>query len=267
MRVMQWNTLADSLCSNASFPHVPDGERVLSWSHRAPLLSRELSRFGANVVCLEEVDETHFSELHAALGPGFAGSFAKKHNEGRDGVALLFDTASLQEEHSTCVRLGESEAQVALMKVLRHNESGKRALVACTHLKAKEGFEAVRLAQVEALLKHVAEFQRKCGCEDAAVVIAGDFNDVRTSPACRAMETAGFLSVYGAYHPRQPFFTTFKKRDVEVCRAIDYIFFDPKRLSVRAIWDLPIREQLPNRLPSDFFPSDHLNLISELVLL
>ena len=58
-------------------------------------------------------------------------------------------------------------------------------------------------------------------------------------------------------------FTTFT-RDFTGC--LDYIFYDPRRLAVSCLLDLPSAEVLSAQagtLPNQIYPSDHLALLAE----
>ncbi len=57
-------------------------------------------------------------------------------------------------------------------------QESARFCVAVLHLKAKEGFEDVRVRQGATLLHAIREFM---GGQEVPLVVAGDFNDVPTS--------------------------------------------------------------------------------------
>ncbi|CAF2747328.1 unnamed protein product [Rotaria sp. Silwood2] len=65
---------------------------------------------------------------------------------------------------------------------------------------------------------------------------------------------------------KEPEFTTwkFKGRDGterELCKAIDYIFYNPEGFTPQAILQFPKKADIgPNALPSIHYPSDHLAL-------
>lgn len=53
---MSYNLLAQSLCDKADFP--PSSENLLPWNVRERKLISEISREAADIVCIQELDET-----------------------------------------------------------------------------------------------------------------------------------------------------------------------------------------------------------------
>jgi len=81
----------------------------------------------------------------------------------------------------------ERKKKIAILVKLRliEEEDGERKgiIVATTHLKARVGFEELRLQQGHALLQRIHEFvQSDDQAKEWPVVITGDFNDVPGSP-------------------------------------------------------------------------------------
>jgi len=108
------------------------------------------------------------------------------------------------------------------------------------------------------------------------IIIAGDFNEIPTNPVCQYFAEGHFKEILNI--PKHPLqlensynhydntkvapYTTFKKRDKEVCRTIDYIWYTSDKLHVTHLLEIPLIEELKNRLPCSEYPSDHLALIS-----
>jgi endonuclease/exonuclease/phosphatase (EEP) superfamily protein YafD len=97
--------------------------------------------------------------------------------------------------------------------------------------------------------------------DNAPIIFAGDFNTEPTSTTIsNVYQTNLFASAYdySKYH-----ITTFKVResnDVQA-RVIDYIFYTPKTLILISKNNLPTKEDIgTNRLPNEYFSSDHLSL-------
>jgi mRNA deadenylase 3'-5' endonuclease subunit Ccr4/protein-tyrosine phosphatase len=222
------NTLADSLCTATSFPHT--NAAALAWQSRKDMLIEEM--IGANrhggtgeakpdIICLQEVD--HYSDFfHPLLSVhGYSTSFflKKPDPESQDGAAIFVRTGGQAPkfrvgQHET-MRISEKMNQVCiLVQLIPLDTSGapcqkKRLYVATAHLKAKEGFEAIRRKQVELIMQHLRSFISRVhdvlttgdGAtaspsdknpphaslgftlpESAAVIFAGDLNDTPTSP-------------------------------------------------------------------------------------
>lgn len=85
--VLQFNTLADSLCDSKSFPH--SDQSILQWSFRKEKLVQEILQLNADVVQLEEVD--HFEMFQEKLKPVYEGIFKKKNSvNNKDGCAFFY---------------------------------------------------------------------------------------------------------------------------------------------------------------------------------
>lgn len=163
------------------------------------------------------------------------------------------------------------QSQVAIFGVFLHKPTQVRVLFVTTHLKAKPGFEERRAKQGAIILTRAEELSTSFNVE--SIIIAGDFNDTPDSPVATLFLSSGnrnpcgpFSSAYSSYpsatsygsHLDAPY-TTFKKRETEVCRTIDFIWFQGP-LQVSALLEIPAIDNLPQRLPASYYPSDHLGI-------
>jgi len=274
--VVQFNALAKSLCTRDSFPYA--SAEALEWEERKTALSDEVLFAEADVIGMEEVDqesyEGHFRALLSAEGYGSA--FSKKpSSHSRDGCLAAWREATfLQRAAATPLRYGDGN-QLALLVSLQHRASGRRLLVAVTHLKAKLGFEEQRRQQAALLVEALAA--RAADWDEA--VVCGDFNDEPSSASYRLMASQAAVplsSCYAAYplaaeeaqaQPSTPGvrltageapLTTLKQRQPEAvtCRTIDYIWTS-SGLCVAALLALPWPPpSVP--FPSALYPSDHI---------
>jgi hypothetical protein len=56
-------------------------------------------------------------------------------------------------------------------------------------------------------------------------------------------------------------YTTYKKRETEVCRTIDYLWHSRvPTAQVVQLLEIPPIDQLPHRLPASYYPSDHFSI-------
>lgn len=184
--------------------------------------------------------------------------FSKLEADGkeRDGVALFWNrrVLTLSSGGAHCFRLGRGMSQIAVVGVFEHLAQGKKVLVAGTHLKAKEGFEALRETQAKNLCEHLKNLRAQ-DPHVSAVVVLGDFNDTPDSPCALTMRAQGFRSAYS--HPVGAF-TTSKWRNSVQTRVIDYIWHSAE-LSPSSVMEMPNVKLLePTHLPIIDWPSDHL---------
>jgi mRNA deadenylase 3'-5' endonuclease subunit Ccr4 len=274
LRVLHWNTLADSLVD--SFPHVKD-KHHLTWQHRSPLLAQEVSRHGADVLSLCEVDHVeHFNEAMAKQKRGYQSVHQPKPAPKLDGVCLYVPLRMTLHTEKFAYRDIDPHyvgKQVACITVLRvcpdptcfagpgmDNTVWPIVIVASTHLKAKTGL-AQRIHAVRLLMSHIDKLSLIY--DATGWIVCGDFNDVPTSKPCEMMRAAGYTSVYTRYpsSTTEPY-TTAKRRESVIVRTIDYIWVrDCERLSidVKRLLAIPGRlDAFPEYLPCKDYPSDHL---------
>ncbi len=162
-------------------------------------------------------------------------------------------------------------AVVVLLKDLSKTESSKECYLMCivTHLKSKEQFEKERVMQIKQLLskidKDLESLKTDPKYKDSvvAVVLAGDLNTEPHSETIKLILDAKYYKFNSAY-THEGLFTTFKIRDKEYCRTIDYIWYDSTSLELLESKKTLSKEEIgENGLPSEKFPSDHLLLFSK----
>jgi mRNA deadenylase 3'-5' endonuclease subunit Ccr4 len=176
--VLQMNLLADTLCHAQSFPHTVAG--ALDWNARKHLLIDELigsnrtNGFGAassapQIICVQECDhyEDWFKPELAKRGYGSSAFFKKHSVDSFDGVAIFIQDGSFIVQQQECITLAGMNQVVILMQLVPldtgrlHPNEERRLYVVTSHLKAKEGFEAIRLKQVQLIMHHLQQFISK----------------------------------------------------------------------------------------------------------
>ena len=113
----------------------------------------------------------------------------------------------------------------------------------------------------------------------ASIVICGDFNDqstsrvyaVLTKPSVASVAAATCIQLQSVYEScltgedLKQYYSTYKKRDVELCHVIDYIFVSGT-ITVKRLLSSPPLSSLPYRLPAPDYPSDHLALFADIAV-
>lgn len=254
LSVASWNVLADVCCddSDQGFPYVSEKARNVHERARKQLLI--LASVNADIVALQEVDkEGRFRPFLEEIGYDVS---YRKRSDSPLGIMIGV-------KRNLCVAM------------FNHMElPGNRFAIGATftyqnavldfwsvHLKAKSEGAASRLEQVKKLAQMTSN--------DSNVIIAGDFNDTPESDCVREMLQAGFASADAA-SVRIPIrdFTTYKVRKgasrqpkIEK-KTEDYIFFRGPHIKLESFKEstfVPARLEPPG-LPSEDFPSDHLNI-------
>jgi len=192
--ILQFNALAGCLCYPDCFPHVdPD---ALTWEFRKQRLLDVITEHHYDFICMEEVDhyEDHFLPFLEKCGYG--GVYKRKGwSKSKDGTAIFYykKTVRLRDENCHILRYAKDTSQVAIILetdlLSASGEKEKSLFVAATHLKARLGFDYMRLTQGNGLLKEIEKLNTK----NNPVVICGDFNDVPGSPVYDLFIKVGFV--------------------------------------------------------------------------
>ncbi len=186
MRVMQWNILAEGLAEHGDFVAVPP--ECLPWAVRFPVIVGTIRAKAPDVLAVEELN--HHAELAAAL-PEYESLFLEKtggpavaFGAPPDGTALFVRRdvfsiyASRVEGYGPPVpKCSQGFVLAALRCIAPCPDAGRVVIVGASHLKAKHGFEALRTAQVCALMS-VADALKESdpALAGAGLVLLGDFN-------------------------------------------------------------------------------------------
>lgn len=272
--LLQWNILSQTLGVQGNF--LCDKE-ALQWEHREPLLVQEILRYNADILCLEEVD--CFSQLAASIdGPdGFTGVWIPKprspclhfeDNMGPDGNAIFWRKSKFtlvkSYHHVLEGEDGLPTNATVLCCQLEDTKTKENLTVMATHLKAKKGFESVRVAQTKHLLR-IIETEKQ-----GRLILTGDFNAGLEEPGYEMVRSAGLESVYRKVLTEEPEYTTWKRRGgsggsgpMEKKATIDFIFCTLDTVQPCAVLQVPSMAAIgPGLLPSLTFPSDHMSLVA-----
>jgi len=227
----------------------------LTWQFRKNHLVNVIHQTNADIVCLYEVDhyEDYFKPELEKLG--YTGLWKMKfytgHSEANDGTAVFWKINKFQLNSHNILQYEQSTQFSHLVKLTSITSTVPSVCLAATHLKAKRGFEDKRLSQGIALTNALREFNS----ENLPVIICGDMNDAPDSPVSVHFRKH-FTSAYS--HEDNSTWTTWKLREEEVKRTIDYIYYDSQKLVATHVLEIPSDAQCPTRFPAAYYPSDHI---------
>ncbi|CAA7054199.1 unnamed protein product [Microthlaspi erraticum] len=214
--VLSYNILADTYASSDIYSYCPTW--ALSWTYRRQNLLREIVKYHADIVCLQEVQNDHFEEFFSPEldKHGYQALFKRKTNEvfvGNtntiDGCATFFrrDRFSHVKKYEvefnkaaqslTEALIPVAQKKIALNRLVKDNVAlivvleakfgnqatdipGKRQLlcVANTHVSVSHDLKDVKLWQVHTLLKGL---EKIAASADIPMLVCGDFNTVPAS--------------------------------------------------------------------------------------
>ena len=189
-KVLQWNILAEGLDGPEDFPQSPP--ESLIYSTRFDRIMDVINLHAPDILCVQELNYpgnfamqlTTLAMIHCAK----LDSPCLPHHP-PDGCGLFvsrdrFDILDVTTHYYASAASPDADTwdsplanQCAILAKLRDKRSGKTALVATTHLKAKAGEveRAARLSQTRQLLALVSAKAMHAG-ERIPVILCGDFN-------------------------------------------------------------------------------------------
>ena len=198
--VVTYNVLAQELIQKNPelYTHCPSD--LLDWEYRKHNLLRELEESDAEVICLQEVQEEHYSSWYKPqlAYRGYEGLYQKRTGKHLDGCALFYKSSTLEATGVKAVTYQKhcnplNKDNVALVVKFRWTEfsrghatptsDGHTFCVATTHLLFNPKAGEIKLAQVACLLAEVHSVALDgTGDQMCPVVICGDMNSVPGSP-------------------------------------------------------------------------------------
>ena len=192
-----------------------------------------------------------------------------KETNGPDGCALFYKTSKFESVNKELIILKNIKNNVATNQVcvkhilnVKESSTPKQICIATTHLKAKKGWEELRRDQGAWLLEHLEKVTGK----EMPLIVCGDFNADPVEPVISLFSSSslGLKSVYKQFsdNGEEPPYTTWKIRDKDVCRTIDYMWY--RGVNAKSVLELPTEEQITeNRLPGMHYASDHISLAAD----
>jgi endonuclease/exonuclease/phosphatase family metal-dependent hydrolase len=256
--VATYNVLATAYIKPEWYPFTP--RELLDPARRLPALVEHVAQFGADVVCLQEVEGALYAALDRRLSAlGYTGSLAKKGHNKPDGCATFFRSNAFEPVRVVRVEYRDADAgrpnsgHVAQILVLKE---GPRSLgVANTHLKwdlaGVPRDQRFGLRQVRQLLRK----RGRLGPECSGWVICGDLNVTPDSDVMDALRNAGFESSHAVY----PWAATCNPN--RRAKVIDYILHDGA-LRSEPLALPPVDDDTP--LPGPGQPSDHVAVMARM---
>uniref|UniRef100_A0A1B6F7X5 Endonuclease/exonuclease/phosphatase domain-containing protein n=1 Tax=Cuerna arida TaxID=1464854 RepID=A0A1B6F7X5_9HEMI len=184
-KVMSYNVLAQNLLEQHMYLYKNHDRRALSWAKRWDLLYNEIKDENPEILCLQEVEQSHLVTHYAKLlDLGYRWVYKKRTSHYQDGVAVFYKAAVFQEEAKSEVEFYQpgvsvlDRDNVGVVVRLRLREHTQQAVVvATTHLLYNPRRSDVKLAQTQVLL---AEIDRLAFKKETStyypIIMTGDFN-------------------------------------------------------------------------------------------
>ena len=263
--LIQWNSLGIDSCDSASFPMITP--ELLSWDYRKLLYKSIFEQNKVDLICLEEVDKLNeYEKIFSTIGDNYNSIYYKKVGSNPQGIAVFYNKEKfkLVKEYKFNFKdeNGNDQSQFCLINFFTLFDNITICLIV-THLKAKHEFEKTRLKQIKQICDHLSSqefliiYSEELNCK--GLIICGDFNAEPTNESINYLKNFKFIQTKLSNAFEDADFTTFKIREEEYIRVIDYIFY--YNLGLIKTNKLMTKTEIgPNGLPNESFPSDHLYL-------
>jgi len=247
LRIATYNVLADAYIRPGYFPDT--SPEVLAPEQRRPALLARLEELSADLLCLQEVEETLFAAIQNRF-PGWEGRYLQKGKGKPDGCAI-FATGNLSLGDAPSLAYGDGSGHVALS--VRLTWAGRPWVLTTTHLKwASPDLEPEAHQGYRQLRELLGARDSLCGDAEAWVV-CGDLNATPDHALLRLAAAAGLEPAHSANPP--------------TCnvhgwsRTLDYLLVSE---SLEPSPEAPPLLSDDEPMPSLHHPSDHLPLVAGL---
>ncbi|CAN8234957.1 unnamed protein product [Cochlearia groenlandica] len=189
--LVSYNLLGVDNASNHMDLYFNVSPEHLEWSRRKHLICKEISRYNASILCLQEVDR--FDDLEGLLkNRGFQGVHQRRTGEASDGCSIfwkenLFKLLHHQEIEFDRFGLRNNVAQLCVLESLtvtwlisrKTSTSPRRLVVGNIHVLFNPKRGDIKLGQVRLFLERAYKLSQEWG--NIPVAIAGDLNSTPKS--------------------------------------------------------------------------------------
>lgn len=170
----------------------------MNWTTRLQNLQREILTLRPDILCLQEVQNDHLTDIAKALSRlNLSYVYKKKVNSKSDGCAILFNqnlfqlvfkrTVEYFQPHGNGHLDRDNVGLIAKLRLIKN--PSVTFLVATTHLLYNPRREDVRLAQMLLMLAEIDHYSLDEEGRRIPVIISGDFNSVPESATLHLIKT------------------------------------------------------------------------------
>ncbi|XP_062325923.1 protein angel homolog 1 isoform X2 [Osmerus eperlanus] len=212
--VMSYNILAQDLLETNQhlYSHCP--LEALQWDYRFHNLLQELQKWEPDILCLQEVQESHYEQhLEPALTDmGYTCVFKRRTGAKTDGCAVCYRSDRFSQQSVSLLELLRPQCplldrdNVAVVLLLQPvitqgsevTAKGPPLCVANTHLLFNPSRGDVKLAQLALLMAEIDRVVEGCKAlgNPCHVILCGDFNSLPNMPLYQLI-TRGQLHYHG----------------------------------------------------------------------
>ncbi|EFA02304.2 Protein angel homolog 1-like Protein [Tribolium castaneum] len=197
--VMTYNVLAQDLVNQHPYLYALHRKDSLKWDTRWNNLLAEIRNLNPDILCLQEVQNTHLDQYFSTLDTlGYQGLYKQRTGPRTDGCAIYYKPHLLTLlEHETVeynqptTRLLDRDNVAIIAKFASKSRPSHPFVVATTHLLYNPKRQDVRLAQTQLLLAEIDRIAFNSSTY-LPVILTGDLNSTPDSALYKFI-SSGFL--------------------------------------------------------------------------
>uniref|UniRef100_A0A6P7F5I2 Protein angel isoform X2 n=1 Tax=Diabrotica virgifera virgifera TaxID=50390 RepID=A0A6P7F5I2_DIAVI len=185
--LMSYNVLAQDLVELHPYLYKEHDSAALSWPTRWKNLFEEISKFKPDILCLQEVQESHIADYYSTLKIlGYDGIFKKRTGGQSDGCAIYYKSDKVEMLDYTLAQFYQSDIAVLnrdnvgiVAKFVPKLHPTREFVVATTHLLYNPRRHDVRMAQMHLLMTDIEKMSYKNdegNIHYLPIILTGDFN-------------------------------------------------------------------------------------------
>ncbi|KAJ8945430.1 hypothetical protein NQ318_009886 [Aromia moschata] len=188
---MTYNVLAQDLLEQHPYLYQYHDKSCLDWNTRWHNLFKEIKKLNPDILCLQEVQESHIKDYFSLLETIGYGSLYKKRTGMRtEGCAVYYKTDMMNLVEYTTVEFYQRNISILnrdnvaiVAKFAPKMHPTREFVIATTHLLYNPRRQDVRLAQTQVLLSEVERISYNKKLQDSylPIIITGDLNSTPDS--------------------------------------------------------------------------------------
>ncbi|XP_031626335.1 protein angel-like [Contarinia nasturtii] len=191
-KLMSYNILAQTLIEKHPYLYTTHYQPYLEWPHRLQCLRNEILNIKPEILCLQEVQESHLDDIAMALKPMNYDKPLYKQRTGidyYDGCAIFYNPQLFKlidhhyvEFYQPGVKVLDRCNVAIIAKFASRRLKNIQFIVATTHLLYNPKRDDVRTAQLQILLAELDRMSVHTETQEPLpIILTGDFNSLPSS--------------------------------------------------------------------------------------
>ncbi|XP_025204495.1 protein angel homolog 2 isoform X1 [Melanaphis sacchari] len=187
--LLSYNVLAQDLIEKNAFLYDWSDRKVLEWNYRRHLLLNEIKQFNADIICFQEVQESHLNWFFDQLSNlGYNGVYKKRTRIHSDGCAIYYKNNKFTLKEKVTVEYNQPGVNILdrdnvgiVLRLSPRKYDEENIIISTTHILYNKKRHDIKLAQVHLLLAEIERVSFK-GVGDYnipeyhPIILTGDFN-------------------------------------------------------------------------------------------